>query len=75
MTALRARLPPDALPTDIHFTEGPHPAASFGLVAVFSEAEWPDLSPWRPLLNPAGRFLLIHRPQAHAAPTLSLHDA
>ncbi len=75
VAALRQRLPPDAMPTDIHFTDGPFPTASFGLVAVFSEAASPDLSVWHHLLNPAGRILLIRRPHAHVAPMMSLHDA
>ena len=51
---LRPRLTSDALPTDIRRAEA-LPLACCGLIALFDR----DPAPYRPLLHPAGRMLLV----------------
>lgn len=76
MARQRARLPGDAMPEEVVLAETvPDAPGCFGLIAVLSEGEAPDLAPWRGLLNPVGRILLAHRAGPTVEPVLRLHDA
>ena len=55
--------------------EGSNISGVFGFIAVFSEGAKPDPDLFRPLLNPIGRILAIHRLSATDRPCLALHHA
>jgi hypothetical protein len=73
LASLRAKLPGDALPDSVMLTSFALPGVSFGLIALFADGSAPDIGRWLGLLNPRGRLLLVHRGDAQARPTLSLH--
>lgn len=60
LAALRGRLAADAMPEIVRVDEADPPVACFGLIAVFSERPV-DLAPFVPLLNPAGRIVVVQR--------------
>lgn len=73
LSSLRDLLPVDALPHCVVMADAVLPPASFGLVAVFAAEDVLDIGPWRALLNPSGRVLLIRRQAAGTFPAMSLH--